>query len=48
MHDRLIELAVDLSNRRVTENMIVPATALLDLAPIKAQLAGAPTDTASK
>ena len=47
LHDRMIELAVDLSNRRVTDNMIVPANALLDLAPIKAQLTGAPTATAS-
>jgi hypothetical protein len=48
LHDRLIELAVDLNNRRVSENMIVPATALLDLAPIKAQLAGASTDTVNR
>ena len=38
LHDRLIEIAVDLNNRRVTENMIVPAPVLLDLSPIKPQL----------
>ena len=48
LHDRLIEIAVDLNNRRVTDNMIVPATALLDLAPIRAQLGQARTTTAKK
>ena len=38
LHDRLIELAVDLNQRKVSDSMIVPAGALLDLAPIKAQL----------
>ena len=48
LHDRLIEVAVDLNNRRVSDTMIVPATALLDLAPIKAQLGQSPTTTAKK
>ena len=46
LHDRLIEIAVDLNNRKVSDNMIVPATALMDLAPIKPQLAQAPAATA--
>ena len=44
----LITIAVDLNNRKVTDNMIVPATALLDLAPIKSQLGQAQTTTAKK
>ena len=48
LHDRLIEIAVDLTNRRVTDTMIVPATALLDLAPIRSQLGQAQTTTAKK
>jgi hypothetical protein len=49
LHDRLIQLAVDLNNRRVTDNMIVPAGALLDIAPIKSQLTMTNTKaTASK
>jgi hypothetical protein len=39
LHNRLIEIAVDLNNRKVTDNMIVPASELLDLAPIKPKLA---------
>ena len=42
LHNRLIEIAVDLNKRKVTDTMIVPATALLDLAPIKPKLASAP------
>ena len=38
LHDRMIELSVDLATRRVSDTMIVPASALLDLAPIKSQL----------
>jgi hypothetical protein len=38
LHDRMIELAVDLNKRKVTDTMIVPANALLDLTPIKSQL----------
>ncbi len=37
LHDRLIEIAVDLNQRRVTDTLIVPAAALLDLTPIKRQ-----------
>ena len=48
LHDRLREIAVDLNNRRVTDVMIVPATALMDLAPIKPKLALADTATARK
>ncbi len=49
LHDRLLELAVDLNNRKVTDIMLVPATQLLDLAPIKPRLAqAAPTATARK
>jgi hypothetical protein len=48
LHDRLIELAVDLNKRRVSDTMIVPATALLDLTPIKSQLVQVPTTTARK
>jgi hypothetical protein len=47
LHDRMIELAVDLSRRGVTDTMIVPAGALLDLAPIKSQLTLSTTSTAS-
>ena len=47
VHDRLLEIAVDLNNRRVTDSMIVPATALLDLSPIKPQLAQAPAATST-
>jgi len=42
LHDRMIELAVDLNNRRVSDTMIVPASSLLDLGPIKAQLTAKP------
>ena len=48
LHDRLIEIAVDLNNRRVSDNLIVPATALMDLAPIKPQLTQAPAATARR
>jgi hypothetical protein len=48
LQTRLREIAVDLNNRRVTDVMIVPATALLDLAPIKPKLAGGDTATARK
>ena len=48
VHNRLLEIAVDLNNRRVTSTMIVPATALLDLNTIKPQLVQAPTATARK
>ena len=41
LHNRLIELAVDLNQRKVSDTMIVPAGALLDLAPIKTQLSQA-------
>jgi hypothetical protein len=46
LQQRLLEVAVDLNNRRVTDVMIVPATALLDLQPIKPKLTQAPTATA--
>lgn len=46
LHDRLRELAVPLNNRKVTDTMIVPATELMDLAPIKPQMAQAPPATA--
>ena len=42
LHRRLIEIAVDLNNRKVTDTMIVPATQLFDLAPIKPKLAQGP------
>jgi hypothetical protein len=48
LHDRLIEIAVDLNNRKVSDNLIVPATALMDLAPIKTQLTQAPPATARR
>ncbi len=48
LHDRMIELAVGLSERKVSDTMIVPASALLDLAPIKSQLAQLTTKTANK
>lgn len=48
LHDRLIELAVDLNNRKVSDTMIVPASALTDLAPIKGQLTQVPPATARK
>jgi hypothetical protein len=48
LHDRLIEIAVDLNNRKVSDNLIVPATALMDLAPIKTQLTQAPASTARR
>jgi hypothetical protein len=47
LHDRMIELAVDLAKRGVTDTMIVPAGSLLDLGPIKSQLTASPTATAS-
>jgi hypothetical protein len=48
VHDRLIEIAVDLNNRRVTDTMIVPANGLFDVTTIKPQLASVPTATARK
>ena len=48
LHQRLIEIAVDLNNRRVTDTMIVPANGLFDLTTIKPQLASVPTATARK
>jgi hypothetical protein len=47
LHDRMIELSVDLAARKVSDSMIVPAGALLDLAPIKSQLTQGMTKTAS-
>jgi hypothetical protein len=47
LQKRLLEIAVDLNNRRVTDVMIVPATALLDLQPIKPKLTQASADTAT-
>ena len=47
LHDRLIEIAADLNNRKVTDTMIVPATALTDLAPIKPKLGQGPAATAT-
>jgi hypothetical protein len=47
LHDRMIELSVDLAARKVSDNMIVPANALLDLAPIKSQLVGKPATSVS-
>ncbi len=47
VHDRLLEIAVDLNNRRVTDVMIVPATMLTDLAPIKPKLAQHTSDTST-
>jgi hypothetical protein len=46
LHDRLLEIAVDLNNRRVTDVMIVPAGVLLDLSPIKPTIAQNTTTTA--
>ncbi len=40
LHNRLIEMAVNLNNRKVTENLIVPATALTDVSAIKKQIQG--------
>ncbi|WP_435009511.1 hypothetical protein P12x_000765 [Tundrisphaera lichenicola] len=48
LHDRLIELAVDLNNRKVSDNLIVPANELLDLKEIKPQLVQAPSATARR
>ncbi len=45
LHNRLIEIAVDLNNRKVSQTMIVPANELLDLAPIKPKLATGPVAT---
>lgn len=47
LHDRMIELASDLSARRVSDTLIVPAGSLLDLSPIKANISQSPTATAS-
>lgn len=42
LHDRMIELTVDLNQRKVTPNIIVPAPNLTDLTKIKQQLQTAP------
>ena len=43
LHDKLLELTVDLNRRKVTKNtVIVPAPNLTDLSKIKAQLQGPP------
>jgi hypothetical protein len=46
LQKRLLELAVPLNNRRVTDVMIVPASQLLDLQPIKPKLT--PTQVATQ
>ncbi len=38
LYTRLIEIAVNLNNRKVTNTMLVPAPALFDLAPVKPKL----------
>ena len=43
LHDRMVELVYKLAERKVTETMIVPAPALLDLAQIKTDFAQVPT-----
>ncbi len=48
LHDRLIEIASDLNNRKVSDTLIVPATELLDLATIKPQLVQSPAATARR
>ena len=37
VRDRLIEIAVDLNNRKVSDNLIVPATALTEVDPLRPQ-----------